>query len=140
MIYGWRPLHPDLPSYDSSHFLSQLELSQWIPRSFTRNKFISKDLYIVRKKISNDQEKFIFLLHPISNIQEKEMIVNKNIFAEHFVYYDAILNQEVLQDYYLYFTLWFSGAVNVAFLATKTAHVNKCCQKGNKNSFTSRFY
>ena len=37
-------------------------------------------------------------------------------------------------------TLWFPGAVNVAFLATKTACVNKCCQKGNKNGFTSRFY
>ena len=48
MIYSWRPLHPDLPSYYSSHFLSQPEMSCWIPRSFTRNKFISKDLYIVR--------------------------------------------------------------------------------------------
>ena len=28
MIYGWRPLHPDLPSYNSSHFLSQPELNQ----------------------------------------------------------------------------------------------------------------
>ena len=84
MIYGWRPLHPDLPSYDSTHFLSQPELSRWIPRSFTRNKCISKDLHIVRKKISNDQEKFIFLQHPISDIQEKEMIVDKNIFEEHF--------------------------------------------------------
>ena len=102
MIYGWRSLHPDLPSYDSGHFLSQPELSHWIPRSFTRNKFISKDLYIVTKKISNDQEKFIFLQHPISYIQEKEKIVDKNIFEEHFVYYDAIFNQEVLQDYYPY--------------------------------------
>ena len=61
MLYGWRPLHPDLPSYNSSHFLSPPELSRWIPRSFTRSKFLSKDLYIVRKKISRDQEKFIFL-------------------------------------------------------------------------------
>ena len=56
----------------------------------------------MRKKISNDQEKFIFLQHPISDIQEKEKIVDKNIFKEHFVYYDAILNQEVLQDCYPY--------------------------------------
>ena len=56
----------------------------------------------MRKKISNDQEKIIFLQHPISDIQEKEMIVDKNIFEEHFVYYDAIFNQEVLQDYYPY--------------------------------------
>ena len=37
-------------------------------------------------------------------------------------------------------TLWSPGAVNVAFLATKTACVIKSCQKGNKNGFTSRFY
>ena len=56
----------------------------------------------MRKKISRDQEKYIFLQHPISNIQEKEKIVDKNIFEEHFHYYDAVSNQEVLQDYYLY--------------------------------------
>ena len=80
IIYGWRPLHPDLPSYNSSHFLSQPELSWWIPRRFTRDKFISKDLYIVRKKISNDQEKVIFLQHPISHTQEKKWLLIKKHF------------------------------------------------------------
>ena len=56
----------------------------------------------MRKKISRDQEKYIFLQHQISDIQEKEMIVDKNIFEEHFIYYDAVLNQEIQQDYYLY--------------------------------------
>ena len=72
MIYGWRPLHPDNPSYNSSHFLSKPELSQWIPRSFTRNKFISKDLYIVSKKISNVQEKIIFLQNTQSSTFKKK--------------------------------------------------------------------
>ena len=53
----------------------------------------------MRKKISRDQQKFIFLQHPISNIQEKEMIVDKNMFEEHFIYYDTVSNQETLQDY-----------------------------------------
>ena len=52
----------------------------------------------MRKNISNDQEKLIFLQHPISNIQEKEIIVDKNIFEEYFVYCDAVSDQEILQD------------------------------------------
>ena len=50
MIYGWRFLHPNLPSYKSNHFLSQPQLIQWILRSYPRNKFLSKDPYIMRKK------------------------------------------------------------------------------------------
>ena len=45
-ICGWRPLYPDLPCCNSSHFLSQSQLSQWILRSFPRNKFLSNILYI----------------------------------------------------------------------------------------------
>ena len=48
-------------------------------------EFHKKQIY-VKRPLHCEEESIIFLQHPISGIQEKEMIVDKNIFKEHFIY------------------------------------------------------
>ena len=56
----------------------------------------------MRKKVSNNIENFAFLQYPIGHIQETNSIVDKNTFEEKYHYYDAVLHEQVLQDYFPY--------------------------------------
>ena len=42
------------------------------------------------------------IVDPIGDIQEKDIIMDKNVFEKNIYYNDAVSSEKVLQDYYLY--------------------------------------
>ena len=81
------------PSYDSYQFLRQIQFGYWILKTFTRQIILAKDLYIVKQKLSKNQEKFNYYQHSIHNLQDKNLFTNIKIFCPKNKYYNAVINE-----------------------------------------------
>ena len=102
MTYGYRSLYSDLPSYNSCYFLKPMQLSCWVPKTFIRQKYLTKYLYFVKKKFSQDQQKFVYYQNVIHDFQAKNHFANKKNSYPKNEYYHAIINERSLKSHYSY--------------------------------------
>ena len=54
MMFGWRQLPKVYTSYDSAGPLKPIELSQWVPKSFNLDDYMSKNLYFIERKLTRE--------------------------------------------------------------------------------------
>ena len=104
MMFGWRLLPNDFPAYNSSSGPEKLELSQWIPRSFTREKFISKELYLFERVLNSSETKWELREKYLDNFQDKQNNVTILGFPEIFTYYNGVKFQKKVENYTMYFS------------------------------------
>ena len=63
---------------------------------------MQKDLYFVKKRFSQEQEKFIYFQNLVHDFQDKNLMINKRIFYPKYKYYYAVSNERPLKNYYPY--------------------------------------
>ena len=55
MMFGWRQLPKVYTSYDSAGPLKPIELSQWVPKSFNLDDYMSKNLYLIERELTGEE-------------------------------------------------------------------------------------
>ena len=89
-MFGWRQLPQGYPSYDSAVRLKPIELSCWVPKSFNLDKYLSKDLYIVEKKLTGEEPTWRYKYSPIITDREKDRYVSPFTFYPKFDLYNGV--------------------------------------------------
>ena len=55
MMFGWRQLPKEYPSYDSAGPLKPIELSQWVRKSFNLEEYMSRNIYFIERELTMEE-------------------------------------------------------------------------------------
>ena len=55
IMFGWRQLPNNYPSYDPAPPLKKIELARWIPKTFSLESFTSKQLFHIERKLPGEE-------------------------------------------------------------------------------------
>ena len=84
--------------------LKPIKLSCWVPKSFNLDKYLSKDLYIVEKKLTGEEPTWRYKYQPIITDREKDRYVSPFTFYPKFDLYNGVKYGEMVPDYSTYFS------------------------------------
>jgi len=103
-MFGWRQLPQGYPSYDSAMSLKPIELSCWVPKCFNLDKYMSKDLYFVEKKLTGEEPTWRYKYRPLITEREKERYISPFTFYPKFELYNGVKYGEMIPNYTTYFS------------------------------------
>ena len=73
-----------------------MELSRWVPRSFTYKEYISSKLFYVTENTTKDDEPTTYSLRQITSRKQKTTLASQAHFEDNFNYYYAVKNSSPL--------------------------------------------
>ena len=95
-IFEWRYLPKEYPSYDSAGPLKPIVLSQYAPKSSNLDQYLSKDLYLAKKKLIGEEP--IWRYKPIFTNQEKERYISPFSIYPNFELYNGIKYGQIIPN------------------------------------------
>ncbi len=102
IMFGWRQLPNNYPSYNSTGPLRKIELNGWVPKAFSLEDFNSKQQYFVEKKLSGDEPTWKYYYMPVD--KNKESHISPFTFYPKFDLYNGVKYGEILPKYSTYFS------------------------------------
>ena len=104
LMFGWRQLPQEYPSFDSAGPLKPIELSRWIPKSCSIEEYLAKDLYIVERKLTGEEPTWKFYYKPVQSYREKERYISPFTFYPKFDLYNGVKHGQIIRNYTTYFS------------------------------------
>ena len=103
MMFGWRKLLNNYPSYVSVGPLTKIELGRWIPKALSLEDFISKQPYYAEKKLSGNKPTWKYYCKTLFP-DNKELHISHLSFYPKFEFYNGVKYSKILPNYSTYFS------------------------------------
>ena len=103
IMFGWRQLLNNYPSYDSAPPLKKIELARWIPKTFSLESFTSKQLFHIERKLSGKEPTWKYFYKPLTS-NNKDLHISPFTFYPKFEFNNGIKYGEILPNYTTYFS------------------------------------
>ena len=103
IMFGWRQLPNNYPSYDSTPPPKKIELARWVPKAFSLESFTSKQLFHTDRKLSGKEPTWKYYYKSLT-FNDKDIHISPFTFYPKFEFYNGVKYGENLSNYATYFS------------------------------------